>query len=36
MPFHHFSLQRGSDEEIKKLKEHLKKHPDVPLDKPDQ
>jgi hypothetical protein len=29
-------LQRGDNDELKKIKEHLKKHPDTPLDKPDQ
>ncbi|XP_060554062.1 uncharacterized protein LOC132715098 isoform X2 [Ruditapes philippinarum] len=27
---------RGDNDELKKIKEHLKKHPDTPLDKPDQ
>ena len=31
-----FFPQRGSDDEIKKIKAHMKKHPDIPLDKPDQ
>ncbi|WAR18732.1 FMN2-like protein, partial [Mya arenaria] len=28
--------QRGDSEELKKLREYVKKHPDTPLDKPDQ
>lgn len=27
---------RGDNDEMKKIKEHIKKHPDTPLDKPDQ
>lgn len=29
-------VQRADDEEIKKLKKHVEKNPDVMLDKPDQ
>ncbi|XP_053384577.1 formin-like [Mercenaria mercenaria] len=27
---------RGDNDELKKIKDHMKKHPDTPLDKPDQ
>ena len=29
-------LQRATDEELKKIQNHLEKNPDVPLDKPEQ